>query len=237
MQKRAAPRPLVVGSVGFERAAAGTAELDAGASPGGGRLLVTVRVLCGARPGPRLAVLAGLRGDEASAIEAAREVAERIRPSALTGDLLIVPIANVVGFLDARGAARGQLERAFPGDPDGAAAERHAHALFHGVVRKSDLVVLLSAWRSGRHGLPHVRTDLSAPGALPLATAFGAALVVHERMRAGSLLQAALAEGRAAIQYDVGLARQLQREAVDGAVEAITRLLREYSMLRGSAPR
>jgi len=237
VRKRAANRPLSVAGRTFERGSAGAAEIDVGEGLGGTRLVVPVRVVAGARPGPRLALIAGLRGDEVSAIEAVREAAARVAPDRLTGDLLAVPLANVAGFVDARRPVRGALERSFPGDPQGSAAARMAHAVFQAVVRKADLLVVLGAWRAGRHALPHVRTDIDAPGALPLAVGFGAPLVVHERGLGGTLVRAALAEGRAAILYHVGVARQLARDAVDGAVEAIVRLLREFAMLRGLSPR
>ena len=220
---------LSVAGAAFPRGAAGEVEL-----PG---LHVAVRVVRGARPGPRMAIVAGLRGDEVSAIAAVRELITRLDPARLCGDVLAVPVANVTGLLDPRSAARRRLDRSFPGDARGAASARQAQAIFHEVVRKADFVVVLSASPAGRVALPHVRANLDAPGTLPLATAFGASVVVHDPGRKGSLVRAAREAGRPAIEIDVGAGSVLAREAAAGAVSSILTLLRSYDMLSGPQPR
>jgi predicted deacylase len=218
-----------VGGAAFVRGSSGEVEL-----PG---LHVAVRVVRGVRAGPRVAFVAGLRGDEVSAIAAVRELLSRLEPARLAGDVLAVPVANVPGLLDPRSPARRRLDRSFPGDARGAPTSRHAHAIFHEVVRKADLVVVLSASSAGRVVLPHVRADLDAPGTLPLATAFGASVVVHDPGRKGSLVRAARETGRPAIEIDVGAGSQLARDAILGAVSSILTLLRSYDMLSGPQPR
>jgi predicted deacylase len=86
----------------------------------------------GAAPGPRLLVTAGVHGSEYCSIEAALRL-RAVPPEAIRGTLLVLPILNVGGF-----RARSiyvmpedgkNLNRMFPGRPDGSASERLAHWL------------------------------------------------------------------------------------------------------------
>jgi predicted deacylase len=228
---------LVVSGVDFPRGSSGEVQLDAGSSLGGHRLRIPVTVVRGARSGPRLLVVAGLRGDEVTAIQGVRDLLARLDPERLRGDLLAVPVADVAGFLGRPASGRSRLARSFPGDPQGAAAARQAQVLFHEVVRQADLVLVLSAWPAGRTSLPHVRGAIEAPGVLPLAAATGASIVVDEPDRPGALTTAAISAGRAAVRYDLGPPHRLDAYAALGAAQAVQNVLRGYDMLPGREPR
>ncbi|WP_369282172.1 M14 family metallopeptidase [Oscillibacter sp. GMB15532] len=88
---------------------------------------------CGARPGKTLAVTAGVHGCEYVGIEAARRLERLLDPAALSGNVILLPLINKVGFyagikqimpVDGK-----NLNRAFPGSSDGTVTERLAHLL------------------------------------------------------------------------------------------------------------
>lgn len=102
---------------------------------------VPVILVNGARPGPRVGVTSGIHGAEYVAIAALRRVAMSLDPAELAGSLVAVPIANPAAF-----AARSiylnpldgkNLNRVFPGSPDGSASERLANWLYTRVIAPS----------------------------------------------------------------------------------------------------
>jgi len=128
---QAAPGTRVTGVVSVD---VGTATLE-----------VPVAIVHGSRPGPRVAVTAGIHGAEYVSIAALREVVAGLDPSAVTGSLLAVLTASPAAF-----AARAiyvnpldglNLNRQFPGDPQGSPTQRLAHWLTTEVIAGSDVFV------------------------------------------------------------------------------------------------
>src|SRR6478752_10542600 len=65
---------------------------------GSATLEVPVAILHGARPGPRVAVTAGIHGAEYVSIAALREVVRDLDPAAVTGSLVAVLTASPAAF-------------------------------------------------------------------------------------------------------------------------------------------
>ncbi len=86
-------------------------------------------IIRGRSPGPKLIVTAGVHGAEYSSIEAARRLCAT-SPDDIVGELVILPIINIEAFfkhlaffhpLDNK-----NINRVFPGNPNGTPAERRA---------------------------------------------------------------------------------------------------------------
>ncbi len=136
-------RDVVVGPL---RAAPGTrvagyVELAAAA----GSVAIPLVLANGLRPGPRVAVTAGVHGAEYVGIAALRQVATALDPADLSGCFIAVLLANPAAFaarsiyvdpLDGR-----NLNRTFPGDPAGTASQRIADWIVHEVLTGSDAFV------------------------------------------------------------------------------------------------
>ncbi len=108
-------------------------------------LHVPVAIVHGRRPGPRVAVTAGIHGAEYVSIAALREVVLGLDPAQVTGSVVAVLTASPAAF-----AARSiyvnpldglNLNRQFPGDPDGAPTRRLAHWLTNEVIAGADAYV------------------------------------------------------------------------------------------------
>jgi hypothetical protein len=136
--------PLTVGSA-VARAGAitsGFIEVPAGADPG---TRIPVSLAMGRDAGPVLALIAGTHGSEPSPIMALQRVRAELDPAQLRGTVIIVHIANVPSFTE-RTIYRGpfdrkNLNRVFPGAPDGTASERIAHAITTQVIDQCDALV------------------------------------------------------------------------------------------------
>ena len=100
--------------------------------------------LCGAKPGWTLVVTAGVHGCEYVGIQALRTLAQELDPSAMAGNVVLLPLANPYGFY--AGAKRVipedgvNLNRAFPGDRNGSLGQRLAFALENGLYPVADFL-------------------------------------------------------------------------------------------------
>ncbi len=106
---------------------------------------IPVIVVNGARPGPVLAMVAGSHGTEYASIVALQKLAQAADPAQLSGTLIIVPLVNVASFaqkvphlnpIDGK-----NMNRYYPGKPDGTQTERASWAIAKQVVEKCDYLI------------------------------------------------------------------------------------------------
>ncbi|MDR3471859.1 MAG: succinylglutamate desuccinylase/aspartoacylase family protein [Devosia sp.] len=101
-------------------------------------------VVSGALPGPTAVFVSGIHGDEYEGPAALWRLAERLDPKALTGQVLIVPIANPPAFAAGTRTSpvdNENLARIFPGDARGTLSHRLADALMQRVISKADFLI------------------------------------------------------------------------------------------------
>jgi predicted deacylase len=136
----------------------------------------------GAGDGPRLTVTAGIHGSEYPCVEAARRVGMALDPAVMSGEVVIIPLANPIAF-----SARSiyvtpvdgkNLNRQFPGNPDGSFSEKWADWLFRNVMLGSDAYVDLHGGDMIEALVPFVAYDVVEnssvnAGAERMAQAFG----------------------------------------------------------------
>ena len=90
-------------------------------------------VICGVKDGPTILITAGIHSAEYVGIQAAMELAKEFQPEELKGNVIIVPLVNVSGFehrtMSLVYEDGKNLNRVFPGDPEGTAADRIAYTI------------------------------------------------------------------------------------------------------------
>ncbi|MGH2893418.1 MAG: succinylglutamate desuccinylase/aspartoacylase family protein [Solirubrobacteraceae bacterium] len=138
----------------------------------------------GARDGPRACLLAGVHGCEYSSIAAVVRFMRELDVSAVTGTIVAVPVVSPTSF-----AARApfvvpedgrNLNRSFPGDPNGSFTEVLAHHVFSEFVAGSDVLIDLHGGDMVEALAPFALYDDSPVGesAQWLARAYGLRYVV-----------------------------------------------------------
>jgi predicted deacylase len=99
----------------------------------------------GAAPGPTVALLGGIHGDEDEGVLAVQQVCAALEAEPLTaGTVRAVAVAHPAAYAaDTRASPLDglNLARCFPGSADGSATERLAHELTEGVIAGSDLLI------------------------------------------------------------------------------------------------
>jgi predicted deacylase len=185
-----------------------------------GPTFIPVSVIHGAKPGKVLAVVAGVHGFEFAPILAAERLAEQVDPARLSGTLVLVRVANINGFEgrspNVNPVDRKNLNRVFPGDPDGTQTQRIADLIAREVVARSDFLMDLHSGDGaefldafvGVYGGP-LATDF--PLALAVARGFGFPNIVRYSMETKaqidsgrSLNRQGVAMGKPTILVEIG---------------------------------
>jgi predicted deacylase len=192
-----------------------------------------VLVVNGALPGPTLCLTAAVHGDELNGIEMVRRVMHDLNPDKLSGAVIGIPIVNVQGFR--RGSRylpdRRDLNRYFPGNPNGSAAARIAHSFFNKVVSHCDALVDLHTGSFERANLPQIRADLRDPDVVTLTQGFGSMVILHSTPAVGTLRHAATRAGIPAVTLEAGGPSQLELNEVKLGVKGIETLVNTLGMI------
>src|SRR5271155_3074074 len=125
-----------------------------------GEATIPVTVFNGAQPGPVLALIAGNHGYEYPPILALQKLRGEIAPDRLSGEVVMVHVANMPSFLGRTvyfSPVDGKnLNRVYPGKIDGTVSERIAHAITTQVIEKADYVLDLHCGDANESLRPYV---------------------------------------------------------------------------------
>ena len=211
---------------------------------------IPITVVNGAADGPVLALIAGTHGYEYPPITALQRVRQAIDPGKLVGTVILVHIANPPSFFGRTiyySPTDGKnLNRVYPGHPDGTQSERIAHAITTEVIERADYVVDLHGGDGNEALRPFVYmpqtgdAELDA-GSRELALAFGLDHIVIDtaplRDPDDSLYtdQTALTRGIPAITAETGQLGSNDERWVAMAESGVWNLLRHFDMYPGEA--
>ena len=212
--RQRAPRnsPVELGGVTVQPGRRASIELPVARLPTRSWVSLPVVVLCGSRPGPTVWVSAAVHGDELLGVEIIRQVMRGIDPRRLSGTILAVPVVNVPGFLAQSRYTpdRRDLNRSFPGSPRGSLASRLAHLFMTEIVARCDAGLDLHTGSNHRENLPQIRCNTDDPTTLAMAEAFAPPVIVHSKLRAGSLRDACAKRGLPVLLLEAGEALRVQ---------------------------
>ena len=229
-----APRGhLRIGDIDVGRGRSATGELPVSRLVTGNTISIPLRVVHGQSEGPTVWVSGAVHGDEIAGVEIIRRVLADIDPKSLRGTLIAVPIVNVHGFLngDRYFPDRRDLNRSFPGSATGSLAGRVARLFMDEIVDRCDVGIDLHTGSDHRTNFPQIRADLDDPTTRDLAVAFDAPLMLHAKLRDGSLRAAATARGVTVLLYEGGEAWRFDEDAIRTGVRGVRNVLESLGML------
>lgn len=194
---------------------------------------LSAHVIHGRNDGPTMFVSAGIHGDEVIGVEIVRRLLRAKNLKSLRGTLIVVPIVNTFGFLSHSRYLpdRRDLNRCFPGSPNGSLASRLAHIFLTEIVARCSLGIDLHSAAINRVNLPQVRVSANNPHTLALAHAFGAPVILTSALREGSLRQEAKEIGVDVLLYEAGEGMRFGEMYVRAGVAGILRVLKETGVL------
>lgn len=192
-------------------------------------------VMEGQRPGPCLLVSAGVHGSEYCSIETAIRLMQR-RPEGLSGSLVVLPILNPGGFArrsiylmpeDGR-----NLNRMFPGRPDGSFSERLAHWLTTRVYPQVDAYLDLHGGDLDESLASFTIYGAASEKSRELAIAFGAPTNIAS-FGNGYSVSAANDIGVPAILPEVGGNGLWGEDSVGEMLAGVERVMHHLGMIEG----
>lgn len=111
----------------------------------GSSIQLFVHVIAGDRPGPTLALLSAVHGEDWQGPDVVREVLEQIDPDEMSGNVIALPIANPSAFAHLRrttpdGSDNSDLNRTFPGNYTWL-TEQMASLIAHEILPMADAMI------------------------------------------------------------------------------------------------
>jgi len=194
---------------------------------------LTVRVVNGRRPGPKLFLSAALHGDELNGVEIIRRVLASRSLRRMRGTLIAAPVVNVFGFIARERYLpdRRDLNRSFPGSNTGSLASQLAQLFLTEIVKKSDFGIDLHTGSMFRDNLPQIRGMCEDPQLHDLAFAFGAPVVINAGLRDGSMRKSAGDAGVPVLVYEAGEALRFDELSIRIGVKGVLNIMRHLGML------
>jgi predicted deacylase len=203
---------------------------------------VPVVEAAGSGDGPQLTVIAGVHGCEYASMAAVRQWSAALAAMNLRGSVRAVPVLNLPAFRERSPFVvpddGKNLNRCFPGDPDGTLADRLAHATFTQLIAGSDAVIDAHCGDLPEALEPFTLYEAgpAEDRALALALAYGLGFVIRQepgpgRAVAGTTSAAAAAVGIPAITAEAGGCGLIEQAAVDLHVRGLNRVLAALGML------
>ena len=145
--------------------------------------------------GPTALLVSGTHGDEDQGQVALCNLVKSLDPARIRGRVIILPAANFPAAMAGRRTSpidEGNLNRLFPGDPDGTVTEQIAYHIEHELVPMADLVCDLHSGGSSLMYVPSAlfggwRRDGSTADGVAALKAFGSPIAyVAEQNQGGS---------------------------------------------------
>ena len=228
--------------------ASGTIEIPP--RPGDEGTNLPISVIHGSKPGPVLALVAGVHGMEYTPILALQNLLRTIDPKTLAGTVIMVHVANMPSYLGRTiyysPVDRQNLNRVFPGKPDGTISERIAHAITKEVIERATHVVDIHCGDGNESLRPYLywittgAPDVAQAGR-EMALAFGMDHVVVDRERptdaaaAIYLSNTAITRGKPALTIESGGMGEIDTDSILRIERGVAGLLRHLKM-RGEGP-
>jgi hypothetical protein len=209
----------------------------------GSELNIPLIVVNGVKEGPTLWLGALGHGSEIPGWEVARRVVrEEIDPKLLRGTVMACMAQNPLAYMDSGRLTPSDgvnINRVFPGKPDGSLTERLAHDLFKEGIERADAVFDFHSNAIGAISFTLVRSGLEGPAwdaQMPLARAFGFPIAISEvgdGGLSGMLQDAALGAGIPALTAEFSGQYVWEEASVRAGVTGTLNAMKHLDMLDG----
>lgn len=230
---RSVQKPFEMGGERVDPGQRSVVDLPIGVLSNHTPVVLSTLVIHGRRPGPVMFVSAALHGDELLGVEIIRRLVTSRLLRSLSGTVLAVPVVNAFGFLAHSRYLpdRRDLNRSFPGNPEGSLAAQLAHLFLTQVIDRSDFGIDLHTGAIHRSNLPQLRVANITPRTQARAEAFAPPVILKGRAPDGSLRAAANDRGKHVLLYEAGEALRFDEFAVRVGLRGILSVMRHEGMI------
>lgn len=225
--------PLQIGEKVFMPGHRGEIDLPIGSLIDYQPITMNVHVHRGKKPGPVLLLTAGIHGDELVGVEILRRLLKSRQLKSLRGSLVVVPVVCMPAFLARTRYLpdRRDLNRLFPGSPDGSFGGRLAATFAQEVVTRCDYAIDFHTGAIGRPNLPQIRISPEEPESMALAKAFKPPVILETSLREGSLRSLFSKKQIPSLLFEGGEAFRLDPAAVRFGLRGVYSVMHHLEML------
>lgn len=222
--------------IGTHHIASGTAAtigLPLSTLPSGLSAELTCHILHGAEAGPTIFISAAVHGDEIIGCAIIRDLLHQISVEDISGTIIFVPTVNLFGFLNRSRYLpdRRDLNRSFPGSPNGSLAGQLAHLFLNEIVKRCTLGIDMHSAAQHRYNLPQIRYDEASEHLRDLALAFAPPAIIASALRPGSMREIAGQQGVDMLLLEAGEALRFDDLSISVGVSGILRVLAALGMI------
>lgn len=198
-------------------------------------------------PGPQILLSAGNHGDEYEGQIVLTRLIQNLLPEEICGRIIIIPALNLPAALAGTRVSpldEGNLNRVFPGQPDGGPTWKIADYVEHHLLPMVDVVADFHGGGASLDYRPHVSTHFLADASsehkrksIEAVQALGVphAMVFERKPNGGGMPDAAARQGVISIGGEYGGMGNVSRKGVALVQKAVTRLL-AYFGAQGELP-
>jgi predicted deacylase len=240
---------FVIGGMTVQPGRAAAGFLPVPGTAGGAATEIPITVINGAKSGPVLALVAGIHAVEYPPILALYRLKSMIDPLALRGTVVLVHVANLPSFQRRTiyyvPEDWKNLNRVFPGDPEGTQSQRIAAVLNAEIIGRADVLIDMHCGDGNEALVPYAYWMISGDKAFDAKTrdlvlAFGLPHIIIDDTRGHDLKDSkycgntAILRGKPAITTEAGCLGRTDEESVALNVRGALSVLRHLGMIEGA---
>ena len=241
----AAQQPFTAGGITAAPGTTASGTIHIAARPGDEGTSLPISIVHGAKPGPVLALVAGVHGQEYTPILALQKLRTAIDPKTLAGTVIMVHVANMPSYL-ARTiyyspVDNKNLNRVFPGRADGTISERIADVITREVIERATHVIDLHCGDGNESLRPYLYWittggEKVAEAGRQMALAFGMDHIVVDRERPTDpkasvyLSNTAITRGKPALTIESGGMGEIHSDDIVRIERGVWGLMKHLAM-------
>ena len=186
------------------------------------------------KPGPTVLFTASIHGDEVNGVEIVRQLIAKGINKPKCGTIICMPVINIFGFINLkREFPDGRdLNRVFPGSPNGSLASRVAYKLIKEIVPHVDLIIDFHTGGSGRFNAPQLRYSRENKDLDDLAKVFGAPFVLYSKNLSKSFRTTSNKLNKPLLLFEGGKSFHIDDTVTNSGVNGSKRILKHLGMLK-----
>jgi len=210
-------------------------EMDVARLPSGTLIQMPIHVFRSKEDGPCILLSGGLHGDEVNGIEAVRRIVEsKLLKKLVKGTVIALPIINVYGFIHfSRDVPDGKdVNRSFPGNPDGSLASIVAWQITHHLLPHIDYGIDFHTGGASRTNYPQIRYAKGDVLGQQVAEQFNAPFTLNSGLIAGSLRATAKELGKSVVVFEGGESLRLDEKSIRISIRGIENVLASEGMIQ-----
>lgn len=201
---------------------------------------VRYSVIHGSEDGPKIFINAGIHGHELTGIEVIRRLKPYLERRDIAGKVTLLPVSNPISFSTRQRKTiydNKDLNRCFPGNPEGTFTDKLAYEIFNEIVNNQDYGIDLHTGPEGRVLLPHtrIRKCKRINQVKVLSKVFGTLIAMSPDGEGSMLTSCATNQGIPTLGVELGEAYKIDEYFVKAGFFGVVNTLRYIGILDGAA--